>query len=272
MTICVAATCENGQVAVVATDLMVSASFLSLEFEHPNSKIDQLSNTCVGLAAGDALASIELFRSCIGNVGQLKSPSIEMIADQVKDQFILLRQKSAEDNILKCRGLTISQFYHEGLLNRLPPELAINLDHQIQNARFPIDIIITGVDDSGAHIYGIRDPGVISCYDRLGYQAIGSGMSHALLTLISGNQYDQRGINETVYLVYEAKKTAELAQGVGDATVMGIVTAKGMKLLTKDEKMQLDEIYEKKKTPRLEAVQDAISKLPYGGKDDKTKS
>jgi len=64
MTICISAICEGGKAVVVASDRMVTAGFLALEFEHPGGKIKEISKTCVGLTAGDALAQIELFRAC----------------------------------------------------------------------------------------------------------------------------------------------------------------------------------------------------------------
>ena len=55
MTVCIAATAADKSAVVVASDKMISAGFLSLEFDHPESKIEALGATCVGLCSGDAL-------------------------------------------------------------------------------------------------------------------------------------------------------------------------------------------------------------------------
>jgi len=197
-------------------------------------------------------------------IGALQSPSVELIAQQVKEQFGELRRKRAEDLILKPRGITLDMFYRDGLIRHLPMEIAMGLDNNVQNAAFPIEIIIAGVDDSGAHIYGVSDPGVINCYDGLFYHAIGSGTSHALLDII-GNEHDKhRNIRETVYIVYEAKKQAELAQGVGEATEMGIITGGGIRMLSDDEKNFLQQIYVEKMTPQLDKIHQLIERLPIG--------
>ena len=91
MTICIAALCNNGQGVVVASDRMITAEFLALEFEHPDAKIEVLANSCVGLSAGDALASTELFGAC-GTVAQnLQAPTVEQITEEVKGHFVRAR-------------------------------------------------------------------------------------------------------------------------------------------------------------------------------------
>jgi len=248
---------------VVASDQMVTASFLALEFEHPGGKIEKISKTCVGLTAGDALAHTELFRACRGKIKVLQSPSMELIAQHVKEQFVELRSKRAEDFFLKPRGMTLSAFYQDGIMKQLPTELAMGLDNNIQNARFPLEIILAGVDESGAHIYGVNDPGVTNCYDRLFYHAIGSGAGHALLHIIGNNHHEGASIRETLYIVYEAKKKAELAQGVGAATEIGFVARAGIRILSDGEQNLLEDIYIKRMTPQLNEVQELITGLPF---------
>jgi hypothetical protein len=263
MTICIAALCEHSKAVVVASDKMITAGFLSLEFEHPNSKAECLTNTCVGLTSGSALASVELFQECEAILQQLHSPPIARIAEQVADLFAKLRCKSVEENILRPRGLTLKDFYEAGLINRLPPDLAVRLDASIRDAKYPLEIIIAGVDSKGAHIYAVSDPGVVDCFDRLGYYAIGTGLIHALLTITASQHSYARSLNETIYLVYEAKKRAERAQGVGEATEIGFITAAGIRWSSQEEKNTLQKIYQEKSAPQVEHIQSAISQLPF---------
>lgn len=265
MTVCIAAVCADGQKVVVASDRMVSAGFLALEFEHPNAKMQTLSETCVGLTAGDALAHTELFRACRVRVQRLQAPGLELIANQVKDEFGTLRRTRAEDSILRPRGLTLEMFYQQGLMRHLPVEIALTLDSQIQSAKFPLEIIIAGVDTSGAHIYGVHDPGVVECYDSLSYHAIGSGSRHALMTLIGHEHSSDRSVNDTVYSVYEAKKRAEVAQGVGEATEIGIVTDSETRILTDEQKQALEGIYRKTSVPETDKVWQLVHQLGFEG-------
>jgi hypothetical protein len=263
MTICVASLCEKANSIVFASDRMITAGFLALEFEHPTSKIDILSDHCIGLTTGDVLANIELFRACKNFVQQIQSPSIELIANQIGEQFVILRRKRAEETLLKPRGITLNSFYQEGLISKLPSDLSMVIDRGIHQCEYPIELIITGVDNSGAHIYGIRDPGIVTCYDSLGYHAVGSGMSHALLSFVANEGNSDNDINMAVFLTYEAKRKAEVAQGVGEATDIGIINDKRIKMLSEEEKKKLDQIYNKKMKPQLKEIQEEISKLNF---------
>lgn len=262
MTVCIAAICENGDSLVVASDHMVTARHLAAEFEHPDGKIDQLAPACVGLTAGDALVSTDLFRSCRDQIKQLSSPSVEHIANLVKKSFVKIRQRRAEDRLLAPRGMDLSSFY-QAMIHTLPTEIAFSIDKGIETAQLPLEIIVAGVDTTGAHIYGIHDPGILHCFDSLGYNAIGSGESHALLVIIGNNHCRIRNLNETVFLTYEAKKKAELAQGVGKTTEMAIITSKKIKTLSDDERDLLENIYREKTSPQIEAVKKAIHELSY---------
>lgn len=265
MTICIAAICESGESIVVASDRMITAGFLALEYEHPGSKLDRISPCIVGLTAGDALIVTELFGLCRDRIQELQTPAVAKVAEVVKDQFINLRKRQVEELYLRPRGLTLEEFYREGYINRLPDQLAFTLDSDMWKQGLGLDVIIAGVDDTGAHIYGIDDPGTLHCYDRIAYHAVGSGLTHALLTLAGNQHCQERSVNETVFLVYEAKKRAELAPGVGSATEIGIVAAKKVVELSDEDKRLLQEIYTQKVTPRLEDVEGAVADLPFAG-------
>ncbi len=263
MTICVAAICDKCNAVIVASDKMITAEFLALEFEHPNSKIEKLADCCVGLTAGDALAHTELFRACKQNIQLLKSPSVELIANEVKEQFLAHRRSRAEEAILKPRGFTINEFYKEGLITRIPSDLAMAIDRGVQDSKYPLSILLAGVDDLGAHIYSIEDPGIVNCFDRLGYNAIGSGDRHALYYIIGNDHQENSGLKETLFLVYAAKKKAELAPGVGNAIEMAIIRKSGIKFITQKEKNQLELLQKQLVFPREKQFQELFDKFDF---------
>ncbi len=202
MTICIAATAADKSAVVVASDRMLSAHFLSLEFDHPDSKIERLGDSCVGLSSGDALPTGELFASAYSVAAQLQNPQVIHIAESIKDTYSALRAKRIEEQFFKPRGITLDAFYQQGLIRQFPPEVAMQLDDMVQRTDFRVELIIAGVDGTGSHIVGISDPGRADSYDRLGYHAIGSGMSHAILALVSAGQHWAKGVNETVLMCF----------------------------------------------------------------------
>lgn len=71
MTICIGAICDNKSKVIVASDRMITASYPPVEFEHGIPKMEKISNTCVALTAGSALAHTELFRDAKLEISQL---------------------------------------------------------------------------------------------------------------------------------------------------------------------------------------------------------
>ena len=234
MTICIAAMAADNTAVVVASDYMISARFLSLEFDHPSPKIQQLGQACVGLSSGDALPAGELYSSAQSVSTQLQNPQVQKIADTIKEAYSRLRAKRVEETVFKPRGITIDSFYRQGLIRQLPPEVSISLDDQVQRMDFGVNLIVAGVDQSGAHIFGISDPGISASYDRIGCHAIGSGLNHAILSLVASEQHWVKTINETVFNVFRAKRQAELAPGVGQSVELRIISNGAVHTITSE--------------------------------------
>ena len=273
MTICIAAIAADRSAVVVASDRMLSAGFLSLEFDHPRSKLERLGHTCVGMSAGDALPVGQLFASAKPVATQLQSPQIQHIAEEVKKAYCNLRAKRIQESVFQPRGITIEEFYRKGLIRQLPTEVAMSLDDMVQRRKLGIDLIVTGVDQNGAQIFGISDPGVMAPYDRIGYHAIGSGLSHAILSLVGAGQDWSTSVNETVFNVYRAKRQAELAPGVGESVEMQVISSGGTRELGNDEILNLKKILQKTTAPQNKTLAEHISKLGFdkGAKDGQAK-
>ena len=173
---------------MVASDRMLSAPFLTLEFDHADAKIDPIGNSCVALTAGDALSVQDILVGGFGVATQLMDPQVDLIAEQIRSRFVEVRKRRINEVILGPRGMDFETFYAGGI-QRLPQDLAMFIDSQIQQSQLGSSIILAGVDATGAHIFAIEDPGTTMCFDRLGYHSVGSGHRHALLTLVSRGQH-----------------------------------------------------------------------------------
>jgi hypothetical protein len=263
MTVCIAALCDNGHALVVASDRMLSAPYLTLEFDHRDAKIDMIGPMCVTLSAGDALSVQDIVVGGVGVTAQLQHPTVQLIADNVRDRFAEVRKRKINELILRPRGLDFDAFYAGGMIRAVPQELAMVLDQQMLNFSLQTEILLAGIDDGGSHIYGIGDPGTMACFDRLGYHSIGSGQRHALLTLVSRAQHKSDDLNTTVFNVFAAKRAAELAQGVGQATDVVVIGPRGAHRLSPQEIDALDKILGEDVKPK-KTTSDAIGKLSYG--------
>lgn len=259
MTICIIAICENSRVILVS-DRMLTISDISIEFEHPSSKIEILSNNCCAVTAGDALPCVDIFSNAKSIIKQHSSLSIKEIAEETKKSYIEQRAKTIEELLILPRQLKNIETFYENIQS-LPSEIGLHIDNKIQNFDFEIDIMIGGVDEQGPHIYFVENPGTIACYDSIGYCAIGSGNLHAELTFISYNYNTLMGINEALYVIYEAKKISERAPGVGKETDIFLIDKNGYRQISQPTIEILDEIYNTKKELYLKQYQQIKEKI-----------
>ncbi len=245
VTICIAAICDEGKSLISASDSMITNRMLSIQFEHPLRKVTLLSEKCIALTAGDALAHTELFGMVQGGISQLKSPSIQDIVEQIKECYQNIRKSKINERILKPRGFSSFQEFYESH-RTLVPEIAMVIQSRIDDFDYGLDIIVAGAGNGNAHIYGINDPGTSQCFDAIGFHAIGSGLPHALNTLIAREHHSGTTLEESLLIVYEAKKVAEKAPGVGsNRTDLGVLNSEGWSQVPDDKLSELGQIHAK---------------------------
>ena len=243
MTICVAAICNQGACVVVAGDRMVSAPFLTVEFDHPNAKIDTISPRCVALSSGDVLCITDILSESSGILGQLQDPSVDLFTNEIKQRFLRVRTRLLNERLFQPRGLSFENYYTRGQIQSIPADLAMVLDNHVLKFQLETSLIVAGTDSSGGHVYCIEDPGTSHCFDRLGYHAIGSGHRHAILSLVTMQHNATVDLPRAIYNVYRAKRQAEMAPGVGLATDMRIIDHKGIQEIGADALMELGKLH-----------------------------
>ncbi len=246
MTICLAAICDNGSRLVVASDSMITNPALSIEFEHLTKKMTELSDRCVALTAGDALAHTELFNSVQDEIEKLKSPTLKNIISKIKECYQEIRKREITERYIIPRGFdNIREFYQAQRV--LDPEITKGIQFQIDRYDYGLEILIAGVEDREAHIYEIFDPGTSKCFDSIGFHAIGSGVPHALNSLIARGCNQNAPLAECFIKIFEAKKMAEKAPGVGRTltNICFLIPQKGIIGFPKEKYDELEQIYEK---------------------------
>lgn len=87
-----------------------------------------------------------------------------------------------------------------------------------------LEAIITGIDESGPHIYQIDPHGIASCEDSSGFAVIGSGFYHATSQLMRTRHSSKTAYVDTLLLLYMAKKHAEMNEYVGEDTDIFVIT------------------------------------------------
>jgi hypothetical protein len=188
------------------------------------------------LSSGNALIAEAVTTrawSAIAGAGQVEFPQM---AIALRDTYMATHLERAEQVILRPRGLTLQEFKDTGV-QKIPLSVYQQIDQLFFNFTLNTEFLIAGVDSSGGHIgwvhyHGMGGGGWLESFDKLGYQAIGSGGQHASILLSMSGQHRDQSMAQTVYTVYLAKVNAEMAPGVGDATDLAIITKAGTEFLT----------------------------------------
>jgi hypothetical protein len=195
------------------------------------------------MTAGNALAYTELFARVRRELHPLRDPSICEIVECIKDCYTDLRHKIIRERVLKPSGLESLDHFHK-IQHQLHAEFVFGVQGKIDRLDYGLEIIVTG-GGHRAHIYGIFNPGTSYCFDAIGFHSIGIGSRHALNGLIGRECYCQRPATEVVIIVYEAKRLAQKAPGVGLVTDMVVMTPKGVIAIPRKEIDTLEPIYQK---------------------------
>lgn len=243
MTICIAAICggEDGSPrAVIASDRMVTLGGF-IEFEHTVPKMTNASSNGVAMIAGETLTGTRLARE-VADALSGSTPMISEIADHLAEHYKELRNERVEQQVMGARGLTMAEFYVKH--SALNPQIAMMLDQQMAGTNLGVEILLAGVDRGGAHIYSVHNPGPPPLqHDVIGYAAVGSGMLHALQSMIGFSHGPTASLKETLFRVYASKKRSEVAPGVGTETDIVVISPAGIEPMGDDTVKQLEDLY-----------------------------
>jgi hypothetical protein len=258
MTVCIGALCQAGKAAIVASDRMVTSHYPPVEFEHTEPKIKQLYGSCVMMSSGFALRPGEIINKLQAVLLQSGSnKTVEFIANTTKDIYIRTRCATAEEYILKPRGYSLEYYVQNGA-RLLSASLYNSIDHELLTFNYGLELLIVGKDTGGTHIYTVSNPGISFCYDTLGFHAIGIGNLHALQVFIANRYSINQSIEECISIIYAAKKSSEVAPGVGRETDIWLILESG-KIVILDETTldELSNIFNKVRKPPTDIIKES---------------
>ncbi|MBI4523671.1 MAG: hypothetical protein HY695_07660, partial [Deltaproteobacteria bacterium] len=229
-----------GKTIVFAADRMVTAGYISLEFEHQEKKVETIKDFCVVMSSGDALVAFELVERLKKESTPLKT--VAEIADKLYKFLTDLSLKRAEQKYLLPRGLDWESYRERA--EKINPQLYMILDEYLSNFTLETDFLVAGIDEYGGHVITIDFPGTIQYLDKIGFGAVGSGIPHTTVSLCLDGQTRNRPLPETIYAVYVSKRKAQSAPGVGAETDMGVITSGGIRFLEPQHLEKLGSLYD----------------------------
>jgi hypothetical protein len=224
------------------------------EFEHEVPKISKVAERAVALIAGDALRGSQLIQNVIES--GVAPPLVRDVAQLTALKYAEMRDAQIEAEIFRPRGLTRLQFCQGGApaLGQ-QPQIFFGIDNQVATFNFNVEVIVTGIDEHGGHIFYVGNPGqTLSNFHQIGYHAIGSGALQALQSLIGFGHMSGRSLHQTVFACYASKRRAEVAPGVGKDTDLAILSKDGIFKADKQALDELEQIFQEYQKPASEVL------------------
>lgn len=269
MTVCVAAICENGWNIIGASDRMITAI---AQFQSPERKVFALTTSIVAMWSGDSAFLRSILNDLRAEVSARVSTAPEKwlevgeVAYMLQAHFNRARSRLIDQSVLSPFGLTTETFRKTH--RQMDQTFALDIADRMRSYRAPdIAALIVGMDLWGAHIYEFENlytAGDVHCHDATGFRAIGSGGWHAESQLMLDNYGPSRSLADALFLVYLAKKRAEVASGVGSMTDVFFYRPRSQAppqydTLVVEAKQKLDEIYVTLKASEQAAIAGALS-------------
>lgn len=210
-----------GRVALLLSDRMITAG--DVQYEPATPKIIRLAENAVVQFSGDYAIHSQALKDTRVALRLEKRPKPENVALIYGRAIQAIKRRHAEDLYLAPLGLNTDSFIAQQ--REMSDALASALLEKMHNYRGDdVEAIIIGtseipgVRNEAAQIYTVDSGGGVSCADDIGFAAIGIGAWHAKSQLMQSGYMNKMNFPSAIAALFAAKKAAEVAPGVGEAT------------------------------------------------------
>jgi hypothetical protein len=247
LTVCIAAICNFKNTIFGACDRMMTSGDIEFEpdlpkisesppvnmWDNANPKIYVATTSMVFMTAGDSGLQTEIMADVMIDIRDRTLRELKKwldVKDAVESYLEAYNKAKAarvRDTVLIPRGLDANTFISRQ--SEMRSEFILETTRQIHRCEadfrdmYGVETIITGIDNSGSHIYAILKSSSgdhVTCCDSIGFAAVGIGGRHAESQFMMAGHNPPSNRDETLLLTYMAKKRSEVAPGVGRGTDM----------------------------------------------------
>ncbi len=149
------------------------------------------------------------------------SKPIREFVEDFSNFFIKYRLAIINRILLESLGLDINVFNSNQ--QNYPPQLQQTVYSELRGFDLGVEFLICGFHENQPRIYHVSRRGVYNTAHSIGYSAIGIGETHVSNFFIV-NQFDiNKSLIEAIYFAFQAKKSSEIASGVGGLTDISIL-------------------------------------------------
>jgi hypothetical protein len=171
-----------------------------------------------------------------------------------------LKQRQAEDLYLAPLGMNSDTFIAQQ--KDMSDNFIDRITNQLQSYQGDdVEALVMGSDGENAHLYTVDTRGIAHYMNDIGFAAIGSGAWHAKSRLMQGGYVNTANLAQALASTYAAKRTADVAPGVGRYTDIWLVLKDSMFPLWDDVESTLKDLYDQYEVDRRALGVAAIARL-----------
>jgi 20S proteasome alpha/beta subunit len=233
VTICIAAIGENKDILAIADKKLTAYLGVTSGYEiNENKKIIKVTPNCLTLFAGNVLAANDILARAKQSIND--TDTVVEVANKISAAYAEEFKSAINTQVLQKHGLDIASFNAQQ--RSLDQTFVNSVIETINNNTLGVEILIVGKDGDTPYILKMLQNGALENHTPLGYACVGSGSSHANLSLIESETH--AGMDEAVlvYAILKAKRKAEYDPGVGAMSSIAIIN-NGIEFLI-DEKIK----------------------------------
>jgi hypothetical protein len=214
MTLCIAASCrhENTNMIVLCADMKVGTWAAKAEIGY---KLRWARLNWPAMISGEMSRAIDLVKTFNVHLNSIELNSWNVL-DAMRYAGNIFREKLA-DEIVR-RNLSVSYEYLKKNKSKFPPPKVLETYTQIGQLDSEAELIITGFVEGEPYIFVVERDCTVT--QRENFACVGTGAYIAEPALYQRRQNRSATLARTIYHTYEAKRLGEIAEGVGEFTVM----------------------------------------------------
>jgi 20S proteasome alpha/beta subunit len=209
-----------GVAAITASDRMITAG--DVQYEPQQLKVAHVTERILILIAGDFSMHTQAIKATIAQTRGNPNVKPHDVAVIYGKAVQAIKHRQAEDLFLAPLGLNTDTFFAQQ--KEMSEPFVSTLTSQMQNYRGDdVEALVVGSDNDIAQIYAVESNGVVNCFDDVGFAAIGIGAWHAKSRLMQFGYTNMARFAPALAAVLAAKKSAEIAPGIGSNTDIHLI-------------------------------------------------
>lgn len=223
MTVCVAVMFQhNGYAGIVtASDRMLTAYDIDIQYEHPISKFADLAPGVAVLVAGNMVVHTAVIRATKERIRVKRLTQPVEIAEAYAAELREYSIKKAEQYYLAPVRMTIEALLASDRLETATfQDMYRRVTGYAETDEMNVNAMVVGSTREMTEICAIDKFGRVTLHSDIGFHAIGIGISHASGHLMQASAHNAQSYYQALWQAYCAKRRAHIAPGVGTTTDM----------------------------------------------------